>query len=104
MWERKRGRNKYGAKKSGIGNREWGVGSGEWEETISFPIPHSPLPTPDSRFFCLLTARCLDRRGSTRTRTHAGREMARRFAVSVRRASEAPQKSLLQNLAPTVRP
>jgi hypothetical protein len=29
--------------------REWGVGSGEWEVEITslFPIPHSPLPTPD---------------------------------------------------------
>src|SRR5215510_7420921 len=47
---------------------------------------------------------CPDRRSSTRSRTHARREMARGFAISVRRASETPQKSLLQNLAPTVRP
>src|SRR5215475_425314 len=53
---------------------------------------------------CLVTARCLDCRGSTRSRSFARREMARGFAVSVRRASEAPQKSLLQNLASTVRP
>jgi len=29
--------------------REWGMGSGEWEDEIlrlAFPIPHSPLPTP----------------------------------------------------------
>src|SRR5262249_47378292 len=28
------------------GNREWGVGSGEYP--FPFPIPHSPLPTPHS--------------------------------------------------------
>src|SRR5215510_4350726 len=93
MWERKRG-----TEKRGTGNGEWGVGNGN-SVFSPFPTPHSPLPT-----FCLVTARGLDRRGSTPSRTHARREMAWGFAVSVRRASEAPQKSLLQNLAPTVRP
>jgi len=62
----------------GVGNGEWGVGNGEWgmgdkekggqgdkEKEISSPLvspspclpdplsrlPHSPLPTPHSRFF-----------------------------------------------------
>src|SRR5215510_9739080 len=81
-----------------MGNGEWGVGNGN-SIFSPFPTPHSPLPT-----FRLVTARGLGRRGSTRPRTHARREMARGFAVSVRRASEASQKPLLQNLAPTVRP
>ena len=28
-----------------MGSREWGMGSGEWDNTITsnYPIPHSPL-------------------------------------------------------------
>src|SRR5262249_35901723 len=52
-------------------------------------------------FFCLVTDRYS---GYREPPAYARRDMARRFAVSVRRASEAPQKSLLQNQSPTVRP
>src|SRR5262245_6234051 len=87
-----------------IGIREWGVGDRETERrrdgeterswgAISLVLRPSFSPSLYP-----------DRRSSTRSRTHARREMARGFAVSVRRASEAPQKSLLQNLGPTVRP
>src|ERR1700741_2890736 len=33
-----------------MGNGEWGVGSGDKELALLFPIPHSPFPTPHSPF------------------------------------------------------
>src|SRR5215813_3912784 len=91
MWERKRGTEK------------WGMGSRD-RETERQREDGSDLSISPSLPLSVSLSLCPDRRSSTRSRTHARREMARGFAISVRRASEAPQKSLLQNLGPTVRP
>src|SRR5215813_7718379 len=53
------------------GNREWGVGSGEWEITSLFPIPDSPPRCPSKEHLCRVTTR---RNNENQSRRNEGDE------------------------------